>query len=180
MTMRSVGRPIIRTPRRSRQWAQTIINFSLVAATHAGEKAIDLLTELETDLAMNFSNITISALNFNVDYRLVNSSTGDDTTVTCAVALVGADALAAGAASLPDIAEDHGDYMFWETRTLTSSRDVTDKDEAVANSHLEIRNRSMRKMRENHQKLVMLFRSVTLGADSMQIFVGGRALILLP
>jgi len=172
-------RQIIRAPRRARQWGITNQNVGIVAATHAGGVAIDLLNKLEGDLSAEFHNVTISALNFNVNYRLTTSTTGDDNTITCAVMLVGEDAFNAGGVALPDIIDDHADYMFWDTRTLTSSRDVTDVDEQVFNSQLEIRNKSMRKMRENHQKLVMIFRATLLQSVSINPFIGGRALVIL-
>ena len=180
MTMRTVSRQIVRTPRRARQWGIHTSNGSIVAATHAGMIAFDLLQSIEGDLSVEINNATISALNYNVNYRLTSSTTGDDTTVFCAIALVGEDAFGIGGTSLPDPSTDHADWMFWDARTLSSSRDVTDIDEQVFNSQLEIRNRSMRKMRENHQRLAMIVRSTLLQPTSLQIFVAGRALILLP
>ena len=180
MTMRTVSRAIIRAPRRARQWALHTTNQTIVAATHAGQVAFDLLQAIEGDLSAEINNATISALNYNVNYRLTGSTTGDDTTVICAIALVGEDAFGIGGTSLPDPSTDHADWMFWDARTLTSSRDVTDVDEQVFNSQLEIRNRSMRKMRENHQRLAMIVRSPLLQATQVQIFVAGRALVLLP
>jgi len=180
MTSRAIARIIPRAPRRARQWAQVNFNTSLVAATHAAMSAFNLLGALEVDLGYEMHNVTISALNYNINYRLTGSTTGEDTSVTCAIILVGADAFSVGGVSLPDPAEDHADWMFWDERTLSASRDVAGVDESVRGSFLQIRNRSMRKMRENHQVLALLFRSNLLQTDALQIFVGGRALVLLP
>ena len=174
------NRQIVCAPRRARQWAQRITNGSIVAATHAGIGAVNLLSELEVDLSVEMHNVTISALNINVTFRLTSSTTGDDTSVTTAIALVGEDAFTVGGVALPDPFTDHADWMFWDSRTMTSSRDVTDVDEVVINGFLEIRNKSMRKMRENHQVLALLVRCSLLQPVSLQFFVAGRSLVLLP
>ncbi len=180
MTMTRVGRTIVRTQRRARQWAQARANGTIVAATHAGQISINLLTDYEVDIGAELHNITVSALNYNISYRLTSSTTGDDTTVSMGIILVGQDALDIGGTSLPNVSSDHADWMFWDTRTLVSSRDVTDVDEMVQGGFLEVRNRSMRKMRENHQALVAIFGSSLLQPTQLQIFLAGRALILLP
>jgi len=180
MTTRALQRIPIRALRRNRQWAQRIVNGSIVVATQAGMLAIDLLSELESDLGMVLANVTISALNYEVDYRLTDSTTGEDVTVIMGIILIGKEAFGIGGVSLPDPAGDHADWMFWDGRTMSASRDVSSVDEQVSNSHLIIRNRSMRKMRENHQTLAMIFRSTLLQPTSLQIFIAGRALVLLP
>ncbi len=180
MTLIRAARPVIRAPRRARQWAIRTVNTSIVAATHAGQTAIELLGILEGDLGQEFHNITVGALNFNVDYRLTNSSAGDDTTVAMGICWVGQDAFDIGGTSLPDPSDDHYDWMFHDIRTMSSSVGVTDVDEMVRNSHLVIRNRSMRKQRENHSTLVMIFRAILLQPTSLQIFIGGRSLVIFP
>ena len=174
------ARTIVRAPRRARQWAQVQASGTIVAATQAGMLVVDLLAGLEADLAMNFSNITAGAMNINVNYRSTGSTTGDDTTVTAAVAWINSESFGLGGTSVPDPFTDHFDWMFYDTRTLTASRDVTDIDEQVFNSQLEIRNRSMRKQRENHSNLVIIFRASLLQQTQLQIFIGGRTLVLLP
>ena len=178
--MTPARRVIVRPPRRARQWGITIVNSTLVAATHAGMKIIDLQNALETQLDRKFSNMTASALRFNVNYRLTGSTTGDDTTIAMGVCYISKAAFVASGVSVPDPSIDNYDWMFHDVRTLTSSRDVTDVDEQVFNSQLEIRNNSMRKQCENSSILVMVFRGVLLGATSVQIFVGGRTLFILP
>jgi len=173
-------RQIVRAPRRARQWAITFSNVAIVAATQAAAVAIPLLSALETDLGFEMHNVTISALKFNINYRLTNSTTGDDCSILCAVAWVSDSAFAAGGVALPDPSVDHYDWMFWDHRTLSSSRDVVDIDEQVIASHLVIDNKSMRKQRENNSTLMMIFRSTLMQPSSVQCFVGGRALVLLP
>ena len=179
MTNRSIVRSRFNTPRRKRQWAQTIANFSIVGATHATQVAINLLAGLETALGMQLNNVTISALNFNVTYRMTQATTGDDSTISTGIVIVGLDAFPAGGVALPFVTEDHADWMFWDTRTLVASRDVTDKDEMNTNGFLQIRNKSMRKMRENNQTLALISGADLLQQTTCQVFVGGRALILL-
>ena len=178
--MTTRNRSLVRAPRRPRQWAITNANGSLVAATHAGQIAFDLGAELEVDIASNLHNVTASALRFNVNYRLTGSTSGDDTTVNLGVGWIGLDAFIAGGVAMPDPSKDHFDWMFHDIRTLTSSRDVTDVDEQVPGSHLVIKNDSMRKQRENHSVLALIVRASLLQVTSCQVFVGGRALLLLP
>ncbi len=181
MTSRSIVGTINRGRRRSRQWAQTFQNFTIAAATHAGAVAIDLLAELNADLGVNTQpNITISALNINVSYRVTAASTGHDNTITTGIILMGTDAFTAGGVSLPDPAEDHADWIFWDARTLVASRDISSVDEMPSNGFLEIRNRSMRKMRENRQTLVLISRASLLQSTSIQVFVSGRSLVINP
>ena len=171
---------VARAPRMPRQWAITAQNQSIVTASHAGMSIVNLLSTYETDIGAEIHNATISAMNFNINYRSTGATTGDDTVVFCGIILVGQDAFTVGGTSLPDPVSDHADWMFWEGRTLTASRDVTDVDEQVYNSQLEIRNRSMRKMRENHQVLAMIFRASLLQQTQLQIFIQGRVLVLNP
>ena len=125
----SHARTIVRAPRRARQWAQHRSNSSIGAATHAGQRTLNLLSDLEVDLGSELHNITVSALNFNVNYRLTGSATGDDTSIVVGIVMVGQDAFDVGSASLPNVVSDHADWMFWEGRTLTSSRDVAGVNE---------------------------------------------------
>ena len=155
-------------------------NGTVAAATHAGILAMDLGGELEGDLAANLHNVTASALRINVTYRNVSATTGDDTTVSCGIAWVSNDAFGIGGTSLPDPSTDSYDWMFWDTRTLGVSRDVTDVDEMVANGFMQINNNSMRKQRENHSTLAILFRCTLLQQTTLQVFVGGRTLFIFP
>ena len=139
-----------RAPRRQRQWAQTRVNATISAATHAAIVNIDLLTGLETALGLNLTAITVSAINLRIDFRLTSSTTGDDNTITTAIAVVGQDAFDDGGVVLPDPSNDHYDWMFWDDRTLMASRDVTAIDEWVPGGSLTINNKSMRKMRSQH------------------------------
>ena len=177
--MTNRNRQFVRTPRRARQWAITNSNGTIVAATQAGMLAINLLALFETDIGAELMNVTISALNYNINYRLTSSTAGDDLTIACGVIIVSEDAFGEGGAALPRPSADHSDWMFNDIRTLTSTQG-TDIDEQVPGSFLEIRNKSMRKMRENHSVLAMIFSATLLQPTSVQIFIGGRCLVLLP
>ena len=178
MTSRNL--PAVRSPRRLRQWAiNTTSGGTIVAATHAGMLVMDLLDGLETDLGFELHNVTASALRYNVTYRGTTWHSTDDNTVACGIAWVGKDALAAGGVSLPDPSEDHYDWMFHDIRTMTGETG-TDQDSVAANGYWKISNDSMRKQRENHSTLVAIFRATLMQSTSIQIFLGGRALVLLP
>ena len=140
---------------------------------------IPLMGELETDLGMELNNVTASAIRLNVTYRLTTAQSTDDTTVAMGILWATDRAIAAGGVALPDPSADHADWMFHDVRTLVGESG-TDQDSMPRNGFLEIRNNSMRKQRENASSLVALFRVTLLQATSLQIFVGGRTLFLLP
>ena len=155
-------------------------NGTIAAASQAGMLAVNLLSTYEADIGSELHNVTIGALNYNINYRLTSATTGDDMTISCGVIIVSEDAFGEGGAALPRPNLDHSDWMFNDTRTMSASRDVTDIDEQAFNSQLEIRNRSMRKMRENHSVLAMIFIATLLQPTTCQVFIGGRCLVLLP
>ncbi len=161
-------------------WGIISSNGSIVAATHAGQLIVPLQGKLETDLGASLNQATASAIRVNVNYRLTASTTGDDCTVACGVMWATDAAVAVGGTSIPDPHEDHADWMFHDIRTLSSSRDVTDVDEQVLGSFMQIRNDSMRKQRENNSQLIMVFRCSILQPTSLQVFIGGRVLYLNP
>ena len=140
---------------------------------------IPLMGELEADLGMELNNVTASAIRLNVTYRLTAAQSTDDTTVAMGIIWATDRAIAAGGVALPDPSADHADWMFHDIRTLVGESGI-DQDSMPRNGFLEIRNNSMRKQRENGSSLVALFRVTLLQATSVQIFVGGRTLFLLP
>ncbi len=178
MTSRSIVNRS-RTPRRARQWALTATNGSLVAATSAGKLIVDLGQGLEDELASNLHNITASALRYNISYRQTTSQAGDDDTVAMGVAWVSTNALTAGPASVPNPGSDNWDWMFHDIRTITNHGGA-DSDFSFQNAQWSISNNSMRKQRENNSALVMVFQAILLQSVSVQVFVGGRVLLLLP
>ena len=173
----------IRSLRRERQWGITSVNTSIVSAGHAGQKNIDLMAGIRSASAYQMPGVTASALRFNVNYRPTSWAAGDDVTVACGVIWATDRAIAAGGVSLPNPDADDADWMFHDLRTMSAPGngfDTADSDIPPHNSQLLIRNDSMRKQRENDSTLVMIFESVLLQSTSLQIFVGGRALFLLP
>ena len=177
--MTSRNRPIVRAPRRNRQWAMTTQNGTVAAATHAGQLVFNLLGQLESDLGSELHNVTISALNYDIAVRTTGSTAGDTDVLMAAIMLVGEDAFAAGGVALPDLTADHADYMWWQGLAVQATR-AASADQEITSDGFVIRNRSMRKMRENHQTLALIVAAQTLVSDSLQIFVAGRALVLLP
>ena len=177
MTSRSIVRP--RTPRRARQWALTAANGTIAAATSAGKLVVDLGQGLEDEISANLNNVTASALRYNISYRQTTSQAGDDDTIAMGVAWVSANAITAGSASIPNPASDNWDWMFHDIRTITN-HGGSDSDFSFQNAQWSISNNSMRKQRENNSALIMVFQAVLLQSVTVQVFVGGRVLLLLP
>jgi len=177
MTSRNL--PRVRTPRKNRLWGITTANGTLAAATQAGAIAFDLQALLQTDLDINMYELTASAIRLNVSYRQTSAMLGDDDTIACGIAWVGENALAVGGTSIPDPSTDHYDWMYHDIRTVTSVL-ASDGDSVAVNGAFTVKNDSMRKQRENHTNLVFIFRAILLQSASVQVFVGGRTLFLLP
>ena len=173
-----------RGQRRERMWGITSTNGTVAAATHAGMLTIDMMTELRTDVGYTMPAVTASALRFNIDYRPTVWKLGDDVTVAMGVIWATEKAIVAGGVALPDPSADQADWLFHDIRTLicpgTGFDTSTDSDVAPRDGRLVISNDSMRKQRENQSTLVMLFRVILLQATSLQVFVGGRTLFILP
>ncbi len=179
--MTTRGIPRIRSARKERQWSIVSTNGTVAAASHAGQLAIDLGSGVETAIAANLHNVTASALRINVNYRMTTANVGEEITVICAIAWVSQRAFTTGGTALPSLDSDHYDYMFWDQRTIAATPNVaTDTDDMPLNSMLKIRNDSMRKQNENAQVLAIIFRAILLQPSSLQVFVGGRTLFLLP
>ena len=177
--MTSRNRVINRTPRRPRQWGITSQNFSLAGTAEANRVAIDLGAELEADIASNLHNVTASAIRLNVSYRQTGAQRGDDDTVGLGIAWINQGAFDTGAGALPNPLTHAYDWMFHDIRTMSNSL-ASDGDEIPANGFWVIKNDSMRKQRENHSVLAMVCQAGLLQSTSIQVFVGGRVLFLLP
>ncbi len=177
MTTRSIIRT--RTPRKNRMWGITNQNGTIIAATHAALLVIELQSLLQVDVDVNFFDLTASAIRLNISYRQTTAKLGDDDTVAMGIAWVSESALAVGGVAIPDPSTDHFDWMFHDIRTVTSEL-AADGDSVARNGAWTIRNDSMRKQRENHSNLVAVFRATLLQSVSVQVFVGGRVLFLMP
>ena len=146
----------IRAPRRARQWAITNANVSLIGTAEAFRVGVDLLAGLELELDMQLHNLTASAIRLNVTYRMSGAQQTDEDVVAMGIAWIPQGAIALGGASLPDPVTAHYDWMFHDIRML-KGEGAADQDTTPRNGFVEIRNNSMRKQRENHSTLALIF-----------------------
>ncbi len=176
--MTSRNRNIVRAPRRARQWAlQTGQNGTVAAASHAGAIAIDLFTSIEAELGMTLNNVTLSAIRLAVGCQFFDASTvGDRVMLHWGVTWVTQDAFDAGAVSMPEPNADNADWMAHGAVLLVS--EATGIHMPRGGQFL-VTSDSMRKQRENNSLPVIIFQA-SLSEHSIQIFLGGRVLYLLP
>ena len=179
MTTRALRRPIVRGSRKERQWGITIANGSIIGVTQATSLAFNLTDGLETTLGSEAHNWTVAALKYNLDFvGLAAGAVNDDFTVAAGVTWVNNDALAAGPVSLPSPSDDNADWMWYSAGHFTFENAVA-KEAPMNRSGFVIDNQSMRKQRENNSSLVLIVRGV-LTDRTVQVFLSGRALFLLP
>ena len=175
MTTRSISR--IRIPRRARQWAIISTSGSVIAATEAAKITFDLQSGLESDLGFSLNNVTASALRYNLVFSFPGGSAlGDTCSLMWGIAWLSNDAIAAGAASLPNPNTDHADWMahggaFIRSESITAH--------VPRGGLFQIKNDSMRKQRENNSTLAMIV-SANVLASSVTVSLNGRGLFLLP
>ncbi len=170
---------IVRAPRKERMWGIVDANGSLIAATAAAMIFVDAMTLLRADVGYDLPGVTASAIRLNIGYRKTTAAIGDDDTVAMGIGWVSDTAIAAGGAALPDPSTDHFDWMAHDIRTVTASTG-SDADQMNTEGFYTVKNDSMRKQRENHSTLGLVFRCTLLQSVSIQVFVGGRVLFLLP
>ena len=168
-----------RAPRKERIWGITSGNTTLIAATAATMVSVDLMTLLKADVGYEMPGVTASAIRLNVSYRQTASQVGIEDTIAMGIGWISDTALGASGAALPDPWLDHFDWMFHDIRTIAGET-VAASDIVPHNGFMTIRNDSMRKQRENHSSLAMVFRCQLLQSTNVQVFVGGRVLFLLP
>ena len=173
------SRNIVRAPRKNRIWGLAAHNGTIVAATAAGMLQFPLMALLKADVGYELPGVIASAIRLNVQYRQTTSQSTDDDTLAMGIAWISDTAIASGGAELPDPSTDHFDWMFHDFRTV-SGLGSSDQDSVAANGHFVISNDSMRKQRENHSSLTMVIRATLLQSTSVQVFVAGRILYLLP
>jgi len=175
MTTRSITR--IRSPRRPRQWGITHSNGAIVAATQAGSLLVNLSAGVEASLGQTMANWTVSAIRFNLDFLFqATAVVGDRVAFAWGIILATADAVGAGATSLPDPNTDDGDWIAHGGSVVVA--DVAAVISAPRDSKIVIDNNSMRKVRENNSRLMLIIRA-TLLDDPISVFVSGRTLFLL-
>ena len=171
--MRTVRRPVVRGARRARQW--TIINKN--ATLSSTTAIIPLQDTLETALGFNLNNVTVTALRLTIDLQFATASTiGDRVLTYFGVIWAGNDAIAAGAASLPDPTVDPADWIMHGTRLIISDSILI---HTPRNAQINFFGDSQRKQRENNSSLVLLAKN-QVSDHGVQMFVGGRVLFILP
>ncbi len=83
------------------------------------------------------------------------------------------DALAAGAS--PDVRTDAADWMFWGVVFMSAQGSFSAAVHPL--SQLVIDNKSMRKVNENHQSLVMVLEAGAANTSGIQVQTAGRFLV---
>ena len=177
MPRRQQFRGAAATTRRTRQWSVVDQSISIVTGG-AVAGLINLTTELEVALGFNAHNWTASALRLNMSVdRVATGGASDTARLIWGVGWFNNDAVAAGAASLPNPAIDnadwyaHGSYV-WHA-SGTGARNGDD-----ANTQVPVHSDSMRKQRENNSSLMFIARA-TFSDVQVQINLAGRVLYLL-
>ncbi len=160
-------------------WGIVETNFTIVTATAAGMVGVNLMAALQADVGYDLPGVTASAIRLNVSYRQTGAMNGDDDVLSMGIGWVSDTAVTAGGNALPDPSTDHWDWMFHDSRALTASG-TADADQVARNGFFTIKNDSMRKQRENHSSLTIVVRATILQSTTVQVFVGGRILYLLP
>jgi len=177
MTTRAITRRSFNGARRARQWAIVRNTTSVIGTTEAQKAVIDLQAALEVDLGFNLNNTTCSAIRLRLNYHFASGSTvGDSVQFAYGIMWASDDAIAAGAASLPNPADDSADWIAHGGGFIVSESTAQHVPRG-ANQMLE--NDSMRKQRENNSSLVMITSAQTV-QSTLQIHTVGRVLFLLP
>jgi len=176
MTTRSITR--IRSARRARQWAIVRFTTSVIGTTEAQKSVVDLQALLETDLGFNLNNVTASAIRLRLNFHFASGSTvGDSVQFAYGIIWASDDAIAAGAASIPNPANDSSDWMAHGGGFIVSESTAQHVPRG-GDGHMMI-NDSMRKQRENSTTLVLVTSAQTV-QSTLQIHGVGRVLFILP
>jgi len=176
MTTRSIVR-FNRTARRARQWGTQVAVVSVIGTTEAQKALIDLQAPLETDLGFSLNNVTASAMRYDLIFSFASGSTvGDAVRGAWGIAWLQNDAIAAGAASVPNPINDSFDWMAFGGFAFFS--ESTGQHTPRGGLHL-IDNNSMRKQRENHSTLTMVI-AAAIAVNAFNVSIMGRTLFLLP
>ena len=162
--------------RRARQWSVINVNGTLIAASTL---LINLTSALEAALSINANNWTASALRLKmVVIRTASGNAADFNRLMWGVGWFNNDAVAAGAVSLPDPSVDNADWYAHGAYAWHASGTGAQNEDA-ANTQVELVSDSMRKQRENNSSLMLIINSVE-GDVSVQVFIRGRVLFVLP
>ena len=168
-------RQIVRAPRKSRQWALTMANGTLVSI--GDSIVVNLLAGLRTEVGQQFTNLTASAIRLRL-YCSFDATSGVGDRVEFAWGIIWAtdNAIAAGVASLPDPRSDNADWMAHGSVQVISESALRG---APRHSLVVIDNDSMRKQRENNSSLIFIA-VANAHDDALNVRVNGRVLFLLP
>jgi len=177
MTNRSITRNRIPYPRRPRQWGIHISNQTLTTAGSATKNTFVLSAGVEVSLGQKMANWTISAIRLDLDIQFKSTAVvGDQCRIAWGILVAPNDTIVVGGLSLPSPVTDDADWIAHGGMNVVA--DVAAVTSRPRFSHFEIRNDSMRKVRENNSGLVLLSEAITI-EDPVQIFVSGRVLYLL-
>jgi len=150
----------------------------LIGTTEATKLFFDLQSALETDLASNLHNTTVSAIRLDIHLTFATTAVvGDRARIGWGMGWFQNDAIAAGVASLPNPLDDHFDWVAHGTREVIC--DVAAVISRPRDGLIEVRNDSMRKQRENHSTFGCVVSANNL-SDTLLVTIGGRVLFLLP
>ena len=166
-------RQLVPSMRRERQWTIIQSNFTMSGAL----VAIDLTTVLEASLGSTLHNVTVSALRLTIDMNFAAGLTvGDRSLNYFGVMWISREALAVGSAALANPATDAADWMMHGTRLIVSESALLHKPRGAS---MEFFSDSQRKQRENNSVLVLIG-TAPISDHGVQVFIGGRALFILP
>ena len=176
MTSRSIVR-IPRSVRRARQWAiQTGSNQTIAIATTPN--IFNLQSGLEAELGFNLHNVTASAIRLDIGINFTTGGAlGDRVYLHYGVTFVDNVALGIGTTAMPQPESDNADWM--AHGSILFANEAAGNSNVPRGGQIKLVSDSMRKQRENNSSLVLLIQAST-SLDSVQVFVGGRVLFILP
>ena len=140
----------------------------------AAKLAFELDLGLETDLDTQIHNATVGAGRINLDFHFATAGTiGERAMLHYGVIIIPVDM---AVTNMPNPMVDHSDWIMHGSQLLVNETILINKPRG---GRVELHWDSMRKMRENHTKVVCII-SASLLEHTVQVFIGGRVLFLLP
>ena len=172
MTMRN--RNFARAPRKTRSWA-LVDNSSFSITGDNAPVAIGLLANFIVNQEHTIREMTVSAIRLNVGVS-TSGTLANTAALMVGVAVIGTDAFTAGGVSLPDPAEEHADWMAYNSVQLGMAPGRLATEREVTN--LTLHSDSMRKIREGRSTLALIASTQINTFTSLTLFVTGRVLLL--
>ncbi len=169
-------RSFTRSTRRARQWAlMPGTNGFIIGITEATKLLFNLISGLETELDFQMHNVTASALRLSLNFQFAASGTvGDRAMLHYGVTWL---TDGAGAEEAPNPAADNADWMAHGAVLLVNEATTLNMPRG---GQVKLDSDSMRKQRENNSRLVLVVSATVLTSTTVQVFVGGRSLLILP